>query len=307
MNIVLLINSYNLEDIRSFVTAAAELQEEKADGAFLVIYQKTLGQESIEELVAPLAAKMSAAGTMPVPINEMLTNDGRTSSLFCYFLSQGYVRFPGPWLIVDGPGVPTKKNFIHILERQHGGLGGTCSGRFSADGIAQVPVGPLVLGVPVSSLTWFNGGYESWRATMRFMFHQQGFKVVPLDEYLFSLPSAFNAPLESIETLPQAAEPAGPPASPSPSPVAATQPEDAPPDVSPSEDSVCPGTDIVCPEEPEPESEPVVELGKYEGLDREALFILIAARPHLDKPHHSSGIAKLLGILVQDDEAPNEA
>jgi hypothetical protein len=303
MNIVLFVNTYNLEDIISFVTAAAELQEEKADGAFLVVYQATLGKEFIEGLTTPLAEKMSAGGAMPVPINEMLTNDGRTSSLFCYFLSQGYARFPGPWLIVDGPGVPTKKNFIHILERQHGGLGGTCSGRFSAEGIAQVPIGPMVLGVPISALTWFNGGYESWRATMRFMFHQQGFKVVPLDEYLFSLPSAFNAPLESIATLPQAAEPAGPPASPSrpvfdpsrldPPSVAATQPED----------TVCPGTDTVCPEV-EVETEPN---RPYAELDREALFSLIAQRPHLDKPHHSSGAAKLIGILTEDDNAPNEA
>lgn len=296
MNIVLIVNSLNLPDIQAFITAASTLQVDKANGALVVVYQQSLGKESIESLLAPLLPKFSANGAIPASINAQYDNDGRNASLFCFFISQGYARFPGPWLVVDGPGVPTVENFMQALERQHGGLGGTCSGRFSAEGSAQVPIGPVVIGVPVSQLSWFTqGGTESWRVSMRFMLARCGFKTVPLDEYLFSLPSAISASPEGTRTpAAPAAPPAEPPASPSSPPVFDASSLDQPePEV---QECASPQGDGEPRKDPLPEEVP----HSYEDLDREALFDLIEARG-LDKPHHSTGAPKLIAILVEDD------
>lgn len=314
MNIVLLVNSYNLEDIRSFITAAAELQTTKANGALVVVYQKRLGEEAIKALAQPLLEKMSAGGSISAAINGDYSNDGRNASLFAFFISQGYARFPGPWLVVDGPGIPTKENFIQALERQHGGLGGTCSGRISPEGVAHVPIGPVVIGVPVSQLSWFTqGGRESWRATMRFMLARCGFKQVPLDEYLFSLPSAVQAaPMGVSEQTPAVSAPSPeppvePPVSSPPvfnpavldQPVAATQ-------VSPEGDTVCTDTDTTCPNSDTICPDPVPASHSYGDLDRDALFALIESRG-LEKPHHSTGKPKLIALLFEADAAPTHS
>lgn len=200
MNLVLLVNTLNLSQIREFIKAAAASQQDKAQGALAVVYQKRVGKDFIEAMVTPLLAKFSAGAQIAVDVNSELSNDSRNATLFAIFVAQAYSRFPGPWLVVDGPGLPKGTNFIQALSKQHKGLGGDASGRATKDGSSLIPVGPVVIGLPVQKLSWFSpGATESWRAKARFLLGRCGFRQVPLDEYLFQIPKALTEAPAAIQ------------------------------------------------------------------------------------------------------------
>ena len=313
MNTVLLVNTHNLAEIRAFVAEAAVLQTHKVPGTLAVVYQQKIGAEAIAALVAPLLTRFSAAATVPVPINAGLTDDGRNATLFALFIAQVYARYPGPWLVIDGPGLPNAPNFLTEITKQHKVLGGTCSGRVAQQGASMIPVGPVVLGLPVKKLTWFSpSASEPWRARARYLLGRCGFKVVPLKDYLFDLCSspALEASLPPVPTTAPAPAAFNPKVL-DPQPFKAVEDEEVAlrdlmantPAVASTQaaDAVCPDPDTSCPSNPED-----VPSCPYEFLSKEDLFTMIELR-ELPKPHHSTGSAKLIQVLLDDDAARKQA
>jgi len=301
MNLALLVNTHNLADIRAFVEAAVASQQDKAPGALAVVYQAKIGAEEIQELVAPLLAKFSAGVSIPVPINSSLGNDARNGTLFALFIAQGYARFPGPWLIVDGPALPKGDNFVTEVDKQHKLLGGPASGRITMDGPSMIPVGPVVIGLPVKKLTWFSPGMnESWRARARFLLGRCGFKVVPLQEYLFTVPSGIG---EHVKSTPAPEIPVEPPT------------VEAYPDMGvtlgSTERMKSTLTEIRSEQAPKEvaSTQPIdddTKASPYDHFSKEDLLDLIELRD-LPKPHHLTGVPKLVTILLDDDKAKKEA
>lgn len=188
MNLVLLVTTANLPEIREFTQAASKLQTEPVNGALLIFHQVGIPTSTITALADDLRPMFRATLASPCNVNEALGPNGGAASLFARFLINGYTRYPGPWLVVDGFSVPVVPNFMQVAFKQHRAGNGQATGRGICNPGSICPVGPVVLELPVKRLKvlQFPAG-NSWRERGQFVFARCGFSIVPAADYLFSI------------------------------------------------------------------------------------------------------------------------
>lgn len=193
MNLVLFANTKNLEHIEAFVKAAAESQTKPVNGALVVVHQDFIAPARVADLVQPIRGLFPSAaiGTIPVSLNADYPSEGMVGTMFITFIMQAYSKFPGPWLVIDGEGVPKGENFMDALETQHRALGGKITGRGIVEAGSITPVGPITVQLPAKDLkSLLSHTGESWRSRGRYMFGRSGFGLVPAADYLFDLSKA---------------------------------------------------------------------------------------------------------------------
>lgn len=197
MNLALFITPENLASIHLFAQAFSKLQTEKVNGGVAIYFQDAVPRDQVVRISHYLGRMFPDGHIQPVSVNGSFSEDGRIASMMANFVLNSYSRYPGAWLVVDGPAVPMEKNFMTELALTHNSLRSPVSGRGEVKPFDVIPVGPVVLELPPEHLKPLRSPInQSWRLRGRHTFGRVGFGLVPLDAYPFRLESADEVPPE---------------------------------------------------------------------------------------------------------------
>lgn len=188
MNLAIFLLPDTVESMKPILKAMAERQKQQVNGCLCVIHSDHIPKDVVLEVASELASRFVTSASLPVQVNNQLSLDARMAHMFGHFLLEAYASYPGPWLLFDEPAEPVKDDFMQLIERQHGAFGGKMTGRADCTPGGARPIGPVTLELNQHHLKFLRySTTESWRSRGRYLFVQAGFRLVPQDQWLFSM------------------------------------------------------------------------------------------------------------------------
>ena len=197
MNTVLLITEKNIEELELFSTELAERQKQPVTGKLLIIASYYLDEERIKTITRNLNHLFEVSEVSSVQNSQSQSFDVQIATMVATFLIQRYTSVPGPWIIIDQRCEITVDNPLALIEKVHTANSQDNSGRASNQDGGRVPIGPVIVGAPVSkmgSLRTVSG--ESWRSRGRWAFSSTSWYQMTPDEYPFR---SFSSEISSDE------------------------------------------------------------------------------------------------------------
>lgn len=205
MNTVIFLTQTNKADMAESIKRLAEKQHEKVNGALVVCHQSAVSAKEALRIAAPLSGKYATGGLVKASTNASISSDGQIAVMMARFVTLAYVRYPGPWLILDSPADARVENWAEALLKQHRVNGGKVVGMGREEGKSVLTYGPITIQLSSKTMRMLHfSTNESWRSRGRFLLMNAGLKLVdPSSAPLFTtaeVTTAGNPPVK-IEPL----------------------------------------------------------------------------------------------------------
>lgn len=201
MNVVYLMTRINADSLIDVAKAIREVQTSPPASGLIVMvdsFSVTKANELLNQAGDYWASKMA----IPVSLPSMQSQESKRSLLLKMFLSSGYTLFPGPWMIIDSPHLPTMENPLSVMEKLCDSRLQVAAATMSNEEGAPVPYGPVALERKVHHLRlYFAGTAGNWRNRMGL--YLKGLKYEPVDPQIFPFSSNVmdKLPPEMARTL----------------------------------------------------------------------------------------------------------
>jgi hypothetical protein len=193
MNTVVFLTQTNKLDMAESIKRLADKQHDKVNGALIVCHQSAVSAKEALRIAAPLSGKFATGGLVKAATNAQISNDGQIAVMMARFVALAYVRYPGPWLILDGPADARVDNWADALLKQHRVNGGKVVGLGLPEGKSVLTYGPITIQLAAKTMRLLHfSTNESWRSRGRFLLMNAGLKVVP-EESSVLVPASSSA------------------------------------------------------------------------------------------------------------------
>jgi hypothetical protein len=212
MNTVVFLTQTNKNDMAESIKRLADKQHDKVNGAFIVCHQSAVSAKEALRIAAPLSGKYATGGLVKAATNANISNDGQIAVMMARFVTLAYVRYPGPWLVLDAPADARVDNWADALLKQHRVNGGKVVGMGKEEGKSILTYGPITIQLSAKTMRLLHfSTNESWRSRGRFLLMNAGLKVIPEESSVLapasssatSIPLKENPPVDvgSLDNL----------------------------------------------------------------------------------------------------------
>jgi hypothetical protein len=289
MNTVVFLTQTNKHDMAESIKRLADKQHDKVNGALIVCHQSAVSAKEALRIAAPLSGKYATGGLVKAATNSNISNDGQIAVMMARFVTLAYVRYPGPWLILDAPADAGVENWAEALLKQHRLNGGKVVGMGKQEGKSVLTYGPITIQLSAKTMRLLHfSTNESWRSRGRFLLMNAGLKIVPEVASVLTPSTKTSSYVDPKQNYPMKVAPLG-------------DVEFAKPPLTPEKLEQL-KKDVVALHAPDQISEPALTSADSDGFERASLVKAIEKATG-KRPHHFTGIDKLRQ-MVQEIEQP---
>lgn len=194
MNTVVFLTQQNKAEMAEAIKDLADKQTSIVNGAFVVCHQSCISQKEAHRLAAPLISKFRTGGFVKAASNLSLAHDGQIAVMFARFVALAYIRYPGPWLILDEPVRARVNDWAKAALDLHNLHGGKVVSCVKPEGKSLLAVGPMTIQLSVKAMKMLHfATNESWRSRGRFLLMNAGLRALDPKDSVFVAPQAAQA------------------------------------------------------------------------------------------------------------------
>lgn len=195
MNTVLFLTQENKNEMADSIRLLASKQHDIVNGALVVCHQSCISEKEAKRIANPLSAKFRTGGLVKAASNVKMNHDGQIAVMFARFVALAYIRFPGPWLVIDEPTGVKVDNWAKAVLDQHNLNGGKVVSLVKQDGKSLLSYGPISMHLNIKTMKMLHfATNESWRSRGRFLLMNAGLRAVDPEKSLFCKVSECEGP-----------------------------------------------------------------------------------------------------------------
>lgn len=202
MNTVIFLTQENKNEMADSIRLLASKQHDIVNGALIICHQSCISEKEAKRIANPLSAKFRTGGLVKAASNTKIHHDGQIAVMFARFVALAYIRFPGPWLIIDEPTGVNVDNWAKAVLNQHNLYGGKVVGMAKQEGKSLLTYGPLSVQLNVKTMKMLHfATNESWRSRGRFLLMNAGLRPVEPEKSVFcNISECDTTPTPEVET-----------------------------------------------------------------------------------------------------------
>jgi hypothetical protein len=179
MNTVLFLTQENKNEMADSIRLLASKQHDIVNGALVVCHQSCISEKEAKRIANPLSAKFRTGGLVKAASNVKMSHDGQIAVMFARFVALAYIRFPGPWLVIDEPTGVKVENWAKAVLDQHNLHGGKVVSLVKQDGKSLLSYGPVSIHLNIKTMKMLHfATNESWRSRGRYLLMNSGLRAL---------------------------------------------------------------------------------------------------------------------------------